>query len=501
MIELKELVDIVTRNKVKSIEIIGNPSDKESKLMQYYDLIVENQVNSDEEAFEKLYGNSSPKNAFYKLKHQLRDRLYNTLFFIDIKQNKYSDIKKAEIKCQKSLMLYNLLKLKGGTRNAVKIAKKGLKIALDYELTQEVIFLSEKLRSHYASLLGDRKSFNHYNNILLEYQKIYLAETDAKGKYLDLMSFYVNSRATKLYVKQQAQQYLEEVNKLDIPRETADFFYYKTMLEIIFHMSVNDYSKTLGVCSMALEKIYSFKYLNTKAKIIISLQYIACCIQLKLYEDGKKEIIECLEIVDEGLHTWFKLQELYLTLCLHTQNYAEAWSTYQLATGHKKFQNLFTNAQEVWKIYEAWLYFLIKAGKVSTLNGNVYKKFRIGRFINEVPTFSKDKRGLNVPILIAQIVLLQQDCRYDQLIDRMEAIAKYKHRYLDKDENYRSNIFIRMLLEASKASFKREKTLRHTSKYLSMLGEIPLEISNQRHDLEILPYEDIWGIVVEQLAV
>ena len=75
MTELKELVDIITRNKVKSIEIIGNPSDKGTKMMQFYDLIAKGQVQSDEEAFRLLYKKGEDKNAYYKLKHLLRDRL------------------------------------------------------------------------------------------------------------------------------------------------------------------------------------------------------------------------------------------------------------------------------------------------------------------------------------------------------------------------------------------------------------------------------------------
>ena len=170
------------------------------------------------------------------------------------------------------------------------------------------------------------------------------------------------------------------------------------------------------------------------------------------------------------IYTWFKLQELYLTLCLHTRNYQKAWETYHCATGHRKFRSLFANAQEVWRIYEAWLYFLLRAGKIHDREGKAKKKFRLGKFINEVPTFSKDKRGLNVPILIVQIVLLLQEGVYDRLFDRMEAIAQYKHRYLDKEQNYRSNVFIRMLLETSKASFNKKEAMERVERYHKLTG-------------------------------
>jgi hypothetical protein len=499
MIELKELVDIVTRNKVKSIEIIGDNSDKKSKLTQFYDLVAEGAVDSDEEAFYLLYQNPEDKNAYYKLKHSLRERLLNTMFFIDVKKAKYSTVKKAKLECQKIISLFNLLRTKGAIRNAIKIAKRGLKIALEYEFTQETIFLAENLRVHYATVIGDRKRFLYYDEIVNRSQELYLAEGKAKSRYLDLVSLYVKDKSTKSYVRNLAGQYLGEVENMQVETKSINLFYYKSMLEIIYHMSINDYKTTIQVCRLTLEKINAYRYLSTRAKISVSLQYIACCIHLKYFDEGKKSISECLEIVEEGMTAWFKLQELYLTLCLHTKNYIEAWHTYQRAIRHKKFQTLFANAREVWKIYEAWLYFLIKAGKVDPLNGATYQKFRIGRFLNEVPTFSKDKRGLNVSILIVQIVLLLQDKRRYELIDRMEAIAQYKHRYLDKEQNYRSNVFIRMLLEVSKVGFKREGALQRADKYLGMLDEVPLEVSNQSHDLEILPYEDIWDIVVAQL--
>ena len=52
------------------------------------------------------------------------------------------------------------------------------------------------------------------------------------------------------------------------------------------------------------------------------------------------------------------------------------------------------------------------------------KKFRVSRYANDVPIFSKDKQGLNVPILISQIALLLQEKKYNIVIDRMEAIGK-----------------------------------------------------------------------------
>jgi hypothetical protein len=95
--------------------------------------------------------------------------------------------------------------------------------------------------------------------------------------------------------------------------------------------------------------------------------------------------------------------------------------------------------------------------------------------------------------------LLLQQKRYDALIDRVEAIEKYKDRYLDKENNFRSNIFVRLLLEIPKRDFSFTQISRKTEKLVARLNEAPLEIANQSHDLEILPYEDTWEIILEEL--
>jgi hypothetical protein len=121
------------------------------------------------------------------------------------------------------------------------------------------------------------------------------------------------------------------------------------------------------------------------------------------------------------------------------------------------------------------------------------------RFLNEVPIFAKDRRGMNIPILIFHILYLVLTKRYDEVIDRNEAIEKYTSRYLKKDDNYRSNCFIKMLLQIQDAGFHKTAVIRHADKYVKMLAKMPLDFANQSHDIEIIPYEDLWKMVLDSL--
>jgi len=497
--KLREIINLLDLNKIKSIEIIDSKTKTDTKLMQLYNGIREGKLVNDNDAKEHLYSNSSNNNAYYKLKHTLRERLLNTIFFIDAKTSKNSDIHNAHLNIQKITSLVQILLTKGLKQNAIYMAKKGLKISKIYEFTEERLILARILRFHDAIMSGNEIAFQKYDAIVNKSTDLLRSEVKVEGLFFQILILYVNDKSTKPYVYDTTTKYLEELAGYKPMEPSANWIYHYTMVSVAKYMSINDYAETLTICDNALEKIRSLPFKHTKSIVNISSQAITCCIQLKLYKKGEKNIMIGLEIIESGMFNWFKYKELYLTLCFHTCHYSKAWEIFNEVIFHKKFKNLPAGVREVWKIYEAWLYFFIKAGKITPNQEIKTKKFRITRYGNDVPIFFKDKRGLNVPILISQIALLLQQEKYDIVIDRMDAIAKYKDRYLDKAHNFRSNVFIRMLLTIPKADFKQKLVTKKAAKHRLMLDEISLDLANQSADIEILPYEDIWEVLLEQL--
>lgn len=500
MKRLIELVDIVTRNKVKSIEIIGNDLDSDTKLMQFYQGIHSGKITCDQEAFEFLYPDMDNRNAYYKLKHVLNERLRNTLFFIDIKKNKFSNIKRAYLECQKLICNFNLLLTKGARENALYVGEKAVRVAEEYEFTQEILFLSRSLAANYASVFGDRKKYQEYADKVHFYHQVFTAETLAEMFYTDLLSLYVRDKSTKTYVYQLAHDYLQQLEIYHDKVYSSNFIFGWNMLRTIKYMSINDFNAAYSITAEALSQIRNYSFFNARAFSTLSFQHIACCIQLKKHQEGVRAIAALEEIMERGTFNWYKTQELHFTLSLHTRNYKEANTIFKQVTQRRDFKDLVQNLRETWTIYGAWIYLLRAAGKIQTdRKASKPDKFRIQRYLNEVPTFSRDKRGLNVPILISHIFLLLQQQQHGQLLDRFEAIEKYKDRYLDHEHNFRSNVFIRMLLQVPKSCFKGRQIRENTECLHRRLQEVSLEIANQSHDLEILPYEDAWEVLMELL--
>jgi hypothetical protein len=174
---------------------------------------------------------------------------------------------------------------------------------------------------------------------------------------------------------------------------------------------------------------------------------------------------------------------------------------YDKVINHPKFEEKQPQIKEMWRIFEACLYYLYKIGKVKEEEAPTeLKKFKPGKFFNNMPIFSKDKRGMNITILILQILYFIADQDYDKSIDRIEAIEKYLVRYLKEDDTARSNSFIKMLMQIPIGNFHRENVLRKAEKYLKVLQTLPLEAANQSHEIEIIPYETLWAFNVETLG-
>ncbi len=502
MDKLIELVNIVNRNKVKSIGVIGRPSGNDTLLNKFYDAIHDQKVKTEEEALVYLYGKSNNKKAYYKLKHQLKERLLNTLFLIDVKESKYSDRNKAYLESQKGMMALNFVINAGIARKtAMWISEKLLKTATKWCFTEVAITTARFLRSYHASKSGDRKKIEKYDQIVRDYQELYNAEILVESFYCDLVSYYVIDKSTKRFIYDLADKHIREIKRYDPKIKSTRFYYQKAMLEIAKYMSINDYQKTKTLCEEALSNLNSFNYQDTKAIVAISYQLVVCCVQLKQYKEGKKHIDIIIAIQTPDTFNWFKAYELYVNLCFHTQQYEEAWKTFDKISKNKKFRYLPKNVKEVWKIFEAWLNLLAQIGNISSDTAAKSKgKFRVSKFINEMSIYAKDKKGLNIPILIIHTLLLIQQKKYDLLIDRIEAIEKYIHRYIKRTDNRRSYYIVRMILEIPKNDFNAILIQKKTEKHFNQLKQIPLDVSSQSHDLEIIPYEDTWALILELLS-
>lgn len=498
---LKELTTVVTKNKVKRIEMIGNPTNYSSHVQKLYEGIAEGSLTNDQEGADFFYKEGEYRQIYYtRLKRQLYKRLINSLFFIDINQPEFNDYQKAYYSCHKDYAAIKILIGRNARRNAIQLAEKTLKRALKFEFTDLVVSLARDLRLHYGTILGNHKGYSNYKSIVRKYQKILQAELMAEELYTDLAINFVNSRATKVEIESIAMDYESELLELieNFDSYRLNLFAYLA-ISLRYQIS-NDHKNTLRVCEKAISFFDTKPHIASKTAMVNFLfKMLGCYIQLKKHDKGEEVAERCLSLLPEGSSTWYNILNHLTILLFHTGQFQKAYEVYKRATSHPNFKTLYKSISEHWLINEAYIEYFISIGKIELDKTEEKKKFRLSKFLNEVPTYSKDKRGNNITLLILQLLFLLQKRQYGKVIDRMEALNIYCHRYLRRDDTFRSNCFIKMLLQLPPAHFNKKAAIRKAKKYSDKLKEVPLETAKQSNELEIVPYEMLWEFVLESL--
>ncbi|MDO8366566.1 MAG: hypothetical protein Q7T20_07220, partial [Saprospiraceae bacterium] len=149
---LKELVKTITRNKVKNIEVLGNPGEEGSMVESLYDAIAKDKVQSDEDAAKYLYGkNESPKSqAYLRMKGRLERNLLNTAFFVDINQPMFNDRAKAYYNCYRDFAVGYILLGRDARKAGVNVLEQTLEQAIKYEFVELTAEIANRLRRQHT---------------------------------------------------------------------------------------------------------------------------------------------------------------------------------------------------------------------------------------------------------------------------------------------------------------------------------------------------------------
>jgi hypothetical protein len=87
----------------------------------------------------------------------------------------------------------------------------------------------------------------------------------------------------------------------------------------------------------------------------------------------------------------------------------------------------------------------------------------------------------------------------DTALDEIEYFNIYKNKYIKKDENPRSRLFISMLMGAAQGGFHPIRTSTYVKKTLDKLKKTEMVTSSDYVNNEIIPYEFLWEVILVQL--
>lgn len=467
------LAQMIGRKQVEEVASKG--------LLQLYDLITSTPKIDDDQLKKLLYRNST--HASINLFKQKR-RLYNLLLGLLIIDDPGNGNRQKYYyrECHRVYAAAKLLISTGNSKEAADIVGKSLKTAIKYEFLDIIVDYATILMRYY-SLNGNTKKYIKASEVFEKFHDALIEERNVHKMYCDLMSFLGNRKHISKDIQRIAMRFEQEVSNII---ESYDFYRFKLycfQVLVIAYQINSQHEKVITTCKRAIDL---FERKNGTTGIIFTFNFdmAMSLINIGNYDLAEHTLNSSIALTKKGRPNWIYAQQAFCILGFHS---GKLQLTEKAIVDCSYYINKNEQLAEQFKVYQGYLNFLEN------------HPFRLGKFLNEVPIFSSDKRGMNINILIIQVLFLLKRKEYSKVIDRADALKTYCSTYLRKDENFRSNCFIKMLLLLPKNAFVKAAVLRKAEKYVKLLEENPLRESNQHPDNEICPYETLWEGVLRYL--
>jgi hypothetical protein len=201
--ELISLAKVVSPNKIKQIEVLGNTGEVRSGVEKLYRDLQTDKYKTEEEASSAFYGHSRYRRHYFnRLKRKLREKLV-------LSQPDFSEYQRAYYTCYRYSAAAQILIAGYSRKAAVSLAKVALRKAINYEFTDIILEMAKILRFHYGAMEGEAKQFEHFDQLIQVYQPIYQAELNLEGKYTELVMYFNSPQSNRKKFYAKAKKYAE----------------------------------------------------------------------------------------------------------------------------------------------------------------------------------------------------------------------------------------------------------------------------------------------------
>lgn len=456
----------------------------------------------EEETMMKYFKDRTRKKYFNNLKNELKKVL--TRYFIAYPPVSDDGRRAIYEECYQNFTYYKTYLGRGKRNVAIEIAQELLPKLVDTELFSLAHIVSHDLYFHYSTIDYSRGLAQKYKKLAEVNFEIIKAESLVR-MYHSRIGYICNSRDS--YPPNIVAEFVEAVEHT-LPLLRLGYHQINRLIYTILvsrYIVVYDYEKIISSCDKALVS-FPKNHLNKRSLDFAFIhKKIPSLIALGRLDEAKEKAREISQMMPVGNFNWKIALLKRIIVCFHASDYQEAYElfkSYQKQTKQKKKstqqkseKNTSKTMFEFWNIIQGYLYFLIHRGKITPYDN---ERFYLGKFLNEMPIYSRDKAGHNINILIVQILIWMQKEKYGHIIDHIESLREYARRYTRNPETKRANIFINMIVKMNNAKFHRSHTELKTQKLFDKLKATPLKLG-QNLAVEIIPYPVLWEEILNTL--
>ena len=499
-LNIYELCKSVSIIRMKSLGFFNlNDAKQASKYNICFRKIHSGEIYDDRTAREVLgYTNAA---TFQRFRHRFTARVKSYLFLIDAHKVKRKEEEELHKEMWREVALAKILQKSGQTANSRAIYAKVYPIAKEHEFLDIEMVILPILTSYFAYIKPNKKLYAYYQSELdacrQQEQKSYLC-----AKYYDAVSsiHIFNDLRDKVSVPDLCAKYYSELKLLFEPNDYSTFRIKAYQIAIFGFQTADRHEDALRICTEAHDYINQKKNVQSIYKYMALKDLMNTHLKMNQLDNALTYLSEIESLGLTYNFNYFSLQSQKFQIYACQKRYDELYILTQHILSIRELSQ-FPLRVEQWKIKEAFVQFLCAVNLVSKeLQASLpLKPFRMRRFINQIEMYSTDKRGSNISIQVVQLLFYLKEKKYGKVAERLETLTQYTYRYLRKDDTLRSNCFIKMLLKLPEAEYNAIRTKRYVNKYWKRLQGASFKFSLQSTETEVIPYEHLWGIIIEMI--
>ncbi|MDJ1469816.1 hypothetical protein QNI19_15405 [Cytophagaceae bacterium DM2B3-1] len=502
MDSLRELISLITQKRIKKVELFDESNrNKTSNYFRLFEGIHSRKYDNDLDAAKDIYDCLPSEKKYLILKTRLRQKLLNTLFFLDYDGEKSSEFQRISYDCNKQLYAIKVLLMANAKRLAVPMAEKTLRLAADYELTDIVLECARILREHYSG--NNYQEFLEYKDIAERTEQQQRIENMAEQYYQEIIALYAKSKGNRLRVRKMADKYYHALEENLRPYDSIRLRLYYYKIKMLFYQLSDDYKAAIDVVNAFEEFISQTPAFHPTSRLEeLAIQKMNYYLHLKDFSAGEAHAQKFAYLFADKNPNQYTFKEYQLLLAMHTEHYLRAAEIFHEVISQSTFRTLSEAKKERWSTFQAYLHYIYKYQKIKEIRPLIQNSktgFQLSDFLEKKPEFAKERRGLNGAILTIQVLFFLEKMNIDSLIDRINEIERYTRRYPKKDMNFRSECFINLLTQMRDDGFRFYQTRKATEKLYDEMKSVMMEYYGGNRALEVLPYEVMWDMVLEKL--
>lgn len=462
--------------------------------------VIRKNIEKDEESIRKiLFPQIQNKNYFGVLKTRLNQELFDRILVDSGKKENISNRLNQLFDIQRKFIVASILNEKNERILSIKMFEKIFKQCLKWEYTFYTMMISRTLYAHYSFFEPNRYKMHLYKTALQDSEKLLVYENKIFSVNAEISHLYqVNRSGLTNKNLETFKNLMKDVMDIHHSYESYNIKLYTYDLIAFYFLTIRDYDKVIEIAEEG-KKYFSSKYFkDTRGIIINNINIINAFIYKNELDKSLTILNETLTFITEGTRIWVRLKSFEYVIYTLQNKYESLYRVYRETEPKVKLDI----DKEEWLIRSAYIHFLIRMGKITIpeKDGKKPYSFVLSKFLNSVTFYSKDKSGLNISVIIIQILFYFLEKKWDKVLDKIEGLKQYTFRYLTKDESMRSNCFIKMLIAAEKANFNRQLTITYTKSHYEKMIKSPYVLSENSAFVEIIPYETLWNITLELLS-